>query len=214
MDSMRYLAEDNPKLVTIEKIGESYLKNNPGRTNGRYKIPEDGHDMYAVVVTDSTSSVSSQSKGKFFITSGLHAREYAPPELLARFIEKLVKEYGKDADVTTILQRTEIHAVLYGNPDGRWVAERYKELYWRKNLNPNGGCNDDESIGVDLNRNFGFKHGDRDGASDNPCDSDYHGGSDESEPETQAIVNYMKKLFPASQRKQNPQNDWDEPFDE
>ena len=36
-------------------------------------------------------------------------REYAPPELVARFIEQLVNGYGNDADIKTLLQTTEIH---------------------------------------------------------------------------------------------------------
>ena len=36
-------------------------------------------------------------------------REYAPPELAARFIEQLVNGYGNDADITNLLQTTEIH---------------------------------------------------------------------------------------------------------
>ena len=200
-ESMNDLANTS-NLITIKKIGESYLKNNQARSSSSFDIPTNGHDIYAYVITD--PSVSSSKKGKALYTSGMHAREYAPPELGGRFIEKLVNGFGNDAEVTTLLQRTEIHVVLYVNPDGRWVAERYKDLYWRKNLNPNGGCSSDESYGVDLNRNFAFKHGDKSGASDDPCDSDYFGSGPESEPETQAVANYAKTLFPESQRKKNP----------
>jgi len=211
LESMNDLASSS-NLLTIKKIGQSYLKNNDGRTSKQFDIPTNGHDIYAYVITD--PSVSSSKKGKALYTSGMHAREYAPPELAGRFIEKLVNGFGSDAEVNILLQRTEIHVVLYANPDGRWVAERYKDLYWRKNLNPNGGCSSDESYGVDLNRNFAFKFGDKSGASDDPCDSDYFGSGPESEPETQAIVNYAKSLFPESQRKKNPESMMDEPFGE
>jgi carboxypeptidase T len=40
-------------------------------------------------------------------------------------------------------------------------------------------------IGVDLNRNYGFKFGyDDDGSSSNPCAQDYRGAYAFSEPET------------------------------
>merc|ERR1719199_1968169 len=182
LESMNDLANTS-NLLTIKKIGDSYLKKNPGRISNQFDIPSDGHDIYAYVITD--PSVSSSKKGKALYTSGMHAREYAPSELAGRFIEKLVNGFGSDAEVTTLLQRTEIHVVLYVNPDGRWVAERYKDLYWRKNLNPNGGCSSDESYGVDLNRNFDFVWGDKSGASDDPCDSDYFGSKEKSDPEQQ-----------------------------
>jgi len=215
MNSMNDLASKHSNLMTITKIGESYLKNNPGRSNNNsFDIPTDGHDIFAIVITDSTSSISSNDKGKSLFTTGVHAREYAPPELAARFIEKLVNSYDYDASVTTLLQRTEVHVVLYVNPDGRYVAEKYPNLMWRKNLNPNGGCNDDGSYGVDINRNFDFMWSDPRGSSSNPCDSDYHGKSAESEPETQALAEYAKTLFPEAQRKNDPEGDRKTPFGE
>ena len=123
MESMIYLADAHPDLVSIIKIGESYLKNNDGpAAYSEYDVPTGGHDIFALNVTASDGPASSGSKGRFLITSGVHAREYAPPELLARFVEELVNGYGVYAEITTILQRTEIHAILYVNPDGRWMA--------------------------------------------------------------------------------------------
>lgn len=205
------LASARPDLVTIADIGDSYLKRSGSRND--FGVPDGGYDIYAMNITahhtssssssDSHGSLSSYEKGKMLLTSGVHAREYAPPELNMRFAESLVGNYDVDADVTWLLRRTEVHFIIYVNPDGRYVAENNRKLRWRKNLNPRGGC-DDEDIGVDINRNFDFFWGDRDGASDDPCDSDYHGRSAESEPETQAVVNYAKALFPEGQRKSNP----------
>lgn len=215
MESMFDLAGEHSDLMTISDIGDSYLKNNNGRTNGNFDIPTDGHDIYALKITapNSDSSHNSNNKGKMLLTSGVHAREWAPPELLARFIEKLVEGYEQDADITWIMRNTEIHAILYVNPDGRWVSEKYPELYWRKNLNPDGGCDDDE-YGVDINRNFDFKWGDQAGASSYPCDSDYHGTAPESEPETEALSKYARDLFPEGQRKNNPENQMNDAFGE
>lgn len=218
MESMRDLAEAHPDLVSIVKIGESYLKNNDGPAAFEYDVPTGGHDIFALNVTASNGPASSGSKGRFLITSGVHAREYAPPELLARFVEELANGYGVDAEITTILQRTEIHAILYVNPDGRWMAERYPELLWRKNLNFGGGNDGCDDIvgnpGVDINRNFNFKWGDLAGASNDPCANDYHGPSAESEPETRALVEYAKRLFPEGQRKNDPEGEMDVPFGE
>ena len=70
--SLQELAAKHPDLVTITKIGESYLKNNEGRTTSSFDIPEDGHDINVVIVTD--GSVSSNEKGRALYTSGVHAR--------------------------------------------------------------------------------------------------------------------------------------------
>lgn len=143
------------------------------------------------------------------ITSGVHAREWAPPELNARFIEMLVEGYSTNADITWILEHNEIHAILYVNPDGRAISEKYPDSYWRKNLNPKGCGN-----GVDLNRNLDFMWGDTNGSSNDPCADDYHGPSANSEPETQAVVAYAKSLFPEGQRKDDPENEMNQAFGE
>lgn len=213
MDSMNDLARDYSSLVTISDIGDSYLKKNPGRQNGDYDIPTGGYDIHAIKITASDSTRQSNQKGKMLITSGVHAREWAPPELLARFIEMLVYGYDDDADITWILQHIEIHAILYVNPDGRYMAEKYPELYWRKNLNPSGGC-DDEEYGVDINRNMKFMWAFQDGSSDDPCESDYHGTRGESEPETKALADYARNLFPEGQRKTDPEGQKDVAFGE
>lgn len=203
-DSMRYLSEDYPNLVTITNIGESWLKNNKGRHDGVHEIPDGGYDIYALNITASDSTLLSEEKGKMLITSGVHAREWAPPELLGRFIETLVHGYNHEADITTILERTEVHAILYVNPDGRFMAEKYPHLLWRKNLNP-VRCGGGEEYGVDINRNFDFFWGDQNGASNYPCAGDYHGPRPASEPETIALVNYAMELFPENQRRANPE---------
>lgn len=63
----------------------------------------------------------------------------------------------------------------------------------RKNQRPGkkNQCSD-YSLGVDLNRNYGFKFGfDDTGSSSNPCAQDYRGKHAFSEPETQAMRNFM-----------------------
>jgi hypothetical protein len=212
IESMKDLAAEYPDLIAMESIGQSYIKKyNPKPSdykNMRYELPP-GSDIYAFNITASNSIRQSSEKGKLLITSGVHAREWAPPELHARFIEKLVKEYNTDSEITWILEHNEIHAILYVNPDGRFISEKYPDSYWRKNLNPNGCGN-----GVDLNRNLDFMWGDRNGASSDPCADDYHGPSANSEPETQAVVEYAKKLFPEDQRKQDPEGQMSTAFGE
>ncbi|KAL7470537.1 hypothetical protein ACHAXS_010793 [Conticribra weissflogii] len=196
-DAMFDLAKEFPELVTMENIGSSFLS----------------ADINAMKITAQSSN--NHEKGKVLITSGVHAREYAPPELVMRYATTLAESYDIDADITWILQHTEIHLIFYVNPDGRDVAEKNPDLYWRKNVNPGSnqdGCSKN-SRGVDINRNFDFMWSEK-GASNNPCDETYYGTSAGSEAETQAIAAYANRLFPKEQRKRDPVEDMDVAYGE
>jgi hypothetical protein len=160
-----------------------------------------------------TASVQSEPAQVLF-TGGHHPREYAPPELLMRLAMHLVQGYGEDAEITRILDTTQINIILYVNPDGRVIAETKRYLYWRKNMNPGDGSCDDFFIGTDLNRNYDWMWGDISGASSDPCNEDYFGSRPASEPEVQAVIEYAKTLFPEGQRKDDPLAEIDVPFGE
>ncbi|KAL7480058.1 hypothetical protein ACHAW6_005764 [Cyclotella cf. meneghiniana] len=195
MDAMLDLEKEYPDLVSVQSIGKSFLKD----------------DIYAMKIT---AKGTSSSKGKMLLTGGVHAREYAPPELLMRFAADALDKYNKDADTTWILEHTEIHIIFYVNPDGRRKAEEEPNTMWRKNVDPGNDKCSDSTYGVDINRNFDFLWGDISGASKSPCDDDYMGTSAGSETETQALTEYAKSLFPEAQRKKDPVGQMDEPFGE
>lgn len=197
IQSMFDLASSYPTLVSTADIGDSQIK--------KSGVGE-GYDIYAMNITAPWSSSSTTSnKGRMLVTSGVHAREYAPPELALRFAEHLLQGYDTDSDITWLLRQTEIHLILHVNPDGRYIAENENNMQ-RKNMNAvdgGGKTNVTCTIGVDLNRNFDIMWGDTSGGytSNNPCDDSYHGPSPESESETQAVANYARALFPEGQRK-------------
>jgi hypothetical protein len=84
MESMIHLAKAHPNLMSITKIGDFYLRNNNApAAYGKYNVPMGGHDIFVLNVTASNGTLSTASKSRFLITSSVHAREYAPPELLA-----------------------------------------------------------------------------------------------------------------------------------
>jgi hypothetical protein len=141
-----------------------------------------------------TNSAISGPKPKLFMTGALHAREYTTAELVTRFAEYLVDNYGADADATWILDHHEVHLMLHANPDGRKQAET--GLSWRKNTNQNYCSPTSNYRGADLNRNFEFQWACCGGSSGSECDSTYRGPSPASEPETQAVQNYMTSTFP------------------
>jgi carboxypeptidase T len=169
-------------------IGDSFLKT---------KDQTKGYDIYALKITGKSNN---GTKSVMLAMSGIHPREYAPPELLQRWATQLVEGYGVDADITAILDHAEIHLIIQLNPDGRALAET-TQPWRRKNLNEANAqsCGEDET-GVDLNRNFPFQWGRTLGSSSRYCAQDYRGISAASEPETLAIVNYALSIFPTPQR--------------
>jgi hypothetical protein len=141
-----------------------------------------------------TNETITGDKPKLFITASIHAREYTPAELAARFAGYLIENYETDADVHWLLDYHEIHIMFTANPDGRKEAEGGAE--WRKNTNENYCGATSPNRGADLNRNFEFKWNCCGGSSGSQCAETYRGPSAASEPETQAIQNYMTAIFP------------------
>jgi carboxypeptidase T len=56
-----------------------------------------------VKITSTTTLQGISRKAKVFVIAGVHVSEYAPPDIALRFAEKLVEGYGKDADISWIL---------------------------------------------------------------------------------------------------------------
>ncbi|MCP4091442.1 MAG: carboxypeptidase, partial [Gammaproteobacteria bacterium] len=144
-------------------------------------------DMWVLKLT---SDVVSGDKPKLFITTAIHGREYATAPLSLAFANYLADNYSANADARWILDHHEVHLMLYANPDGRKMAET--GILWRKNKNTDY-CSY-EKPGADLNRNFDFNWGGI-GASTDTCSYNYRGPYAASEPETQAVQNYMKSIF-------------------
>ena len=133
------------------------------------------------------------SKPILFVEGSIHARECPAPELMMRFAEDLLTNYDIDADATWLLDEHEIHLLLFFNPDGRRRAELGK--WWRKNAN-NNHCSGTDDRGIDLNRNFGFNWNCCGQSSSIECEQTYHGTGGASEPETHAVQDYLRSIFP------------------
>jgi len=172
-----------PHLADWIDIGDSWEKMAAG-----------GNPGYDLMVLRLTNSAIAGPKPKLFVMSSVHAREYTPAELNTRFAEYLVDNYGTDPDVTWVLDYHEIHLLLQANPDGRKQAEA--GLSWRKNTNENYCSSTSNYRGADLNRNFEFQWGCCYGSSPLPCELTYRGPAPASEPETQAVQDYVRAQYP------------------
>ena len=168
-----------PSLASWIDAGDSWKKT----------VNQGGYDMRILKLTNSATPTP---KPIMFVTSAIHAREYTTAELMTRFAEYLVNNYGTNADVTWMLDTQEVHLMLQTNPDGRKLAEAGS--LWRKNNNTNY-CTGGSTKGADLNRNFSFEWN-TGGSSANRCNETYRGPSAASEPETKAVQNYARSIFP------------------
>lgn len=180
--AMDALVVAHPDLASVVDIGDSWLK---------VQNAANGYDMRVLVLTNEAVA---GPKPKLFVTASIHAREYAPAELLLRFGEALVAGHGSDPDATWILDHHEIHLMPQANPDGRKQAEAGAS--WRKNVNTNYCGVTSSNRGADLNRNFSFQWSCCGGSSGSACDETFRGPTAHSEPETQAIEAYERAIFP------------------
>ena len=175
------IALNNPNLATWTDVGDTWEK----------VFASGGYDLNVLRLTNLGIP---DPKPTVFITSAIHAREYTTAELMTRFAEQLVAEYGVDPDTTWILDHTDIRLMLVANPDGRKQAEG--GLLWRKNTNSDYCGPTSSNRGADLNRNFPFGWNCCGGSSSNECSQTFRGASPASEPETQAVVDQLASIFP------------------
>lgn len=177
-NKLKQLADSNPDIATLNDIGDSWEK-----TQG--KSPN--NDIWCLTITN--KKVKNQKPASLFI-GGMHSRELAPPEIMYKLAEHLVKNYGKDPQVTELVDTRDINIVPMVNVDGRIKVEQGNN-WQRKNTN---------GPGVDLNRNFDSYWNYQGlnvpsswiGSSTNPNSETYSGKAPASEPEVQAIQNYYK----------------------
>ena len=175
------LAADHPNLAAWIHIGDSWDK-----------VTSAGPPGYSINALVITNHAIPGPKPVFFLMAETHARELATAETAARFGEYLIDQYDINPDVTWLVDHYEVHIVPMSNPDGRqWAQQGY---WWRKNTDNNDSCSGFPDFGTDLNRNHNF-HWNQGGASNNACDETYHGHAPASEPEVQAIQNYVSGLF-------------------
>ncbi|KAK0427410.1 hypothetical protein QR680_010215 [Steinernema hermaphroditum] len=135
---------------------------------------------------------SDTPKRAVWIDGGIHGREWAAVHAVTFFIHQLLCQYGIDQQMTKYVDQLEFYIVPVVNPDGyEYTRSAIDNRLWRKNrsarkCNETGYC----CQGVDLNRNFDVFFGEN-GASDNPCSKFYAGEGPFSEPETQAVRDFM-----------------------
>jgi len=128
-----------------------------------------------------------QDKPKVLYNALTHAREPAGMQQMLFQMWYLLENYNTNPEIKALVDNLEIYFIPCVNPDGYVHNEILNPEgggMWRKNRRNNG----DGSMGVDVNRNFGYMWGyDNNGSSPTGTAESYRGTAPFSEPETQNI---------------------------
>lgn len=148
----------------------------------------EGRDMWAVHLNTSPDALTtgqSNKPGAIFMGNH-HAREHLSAEIPLMLLQHLLTNRDQPA-MRALLESRDIWIIPMVNPDGvEWDIASGRYRSWRKNRRNNG----DGTYGVDLNRNYGYGWG-TGGSSRDPNSDVYMGRSAFSEPETQAIRDFV-----------------------
>lgn len=169
---LQAVAAKHPQIASLHDVGDTWEKTQ-GQAN---------RDLWAIHISGKGNAA--QKPGILYMGNH-HARELATVEIPLLLIKHLTDNYGKDPQITQLIDTRDIWIIPMVNPDGHIKAEQGQN--WRKNNRVNEGS---RYRGVDLNRNYGYKwnHG---GSSSRPSSDTYHGTGPFSEPETQAVRNFI-----------------------
>ena len=181
------LAEAYAELDSMRKMFPNLISQNDtiGKTlNGR--------PIIAIKISDNPNI--KENEPQVLYTALHHAREPESLTQLYYFIWHILENYNSSDESKFLIDNRELHFIPIVNPDGYFYNQRTNPNgggMWRKNRFARG-VND--TVGVDLNRNYGFKWGLNDeGSSGNPTAQTYRGPSAFSELETKAVKNYCDK---------------------
>ncbi|MBI1859749.1 MAG: zinc carboxypeptidase [Deltaproteobacteria bacterium] len=168
-DELDALVKEFPGLVQKVTIGKSL----------------EGRAMNGVRI--SSSSLQDSLPTAIFVGCH-HAREHLSVEVPLRLARHLAANYSKDGRIKGLLDSREVWIVPMVNPDGaEYDISTGSYKWWRKNRKNNGNS----TYGVDLNRNYGAYWG-GEGSSGSPSSDTYRGTSAFSEPETQAVRDFVR----------------------
>lgn len=145
-------------------------------------------DIFAIRITSAAASVGTP-KPAIVINGGQHAREWITVMASMYLAEHLLTTYPADERTRRLLDAFDWYIVPVMNPDGYEFSWQPGQRMWRKNRR----VHDDGTFGVDTNRNWGAGWGGP-GASTNTGSDIYRGSEAFSEPETQAMRDFLLGL--------------------
>ena len=152
----------------------------------------EGRNIWALKISDNPNN--DEPEPEVLYTGLHHSREPMSYMNLFYFMYWIVDNYPQDPLAKHIVDNREMWFVPAINPDG---------LVYNQSIAPNGGgmqrknmrqtCSFGTPDGVDLNRNYSYYWGyDNEGSSNDGCNETYRGPSQFSEPESQAVRDFVE----------------------
>ena len=117
-EKLRAAASKYPNIMKLIPIGKSVK----------------GKDLLIMKISDNVNAEEIEPEFKYI--SSMHGDEITGRELTVSLIEEIGQKYGKDDEITALVDNTEIYIMPSMNPDGSDLKQRANANY------------------VDLNRNF------------------------------------------------------------
>ncbi len=117
-EKIRAIVAKNPKIMKLVPIGKSVK----------------GKDLLFVKISDNVEVDEVEPEFKYI--SSMHGDEITGRELTTMLLEEIGQKYGKDAEITELVNNTELYIMPSMNPDGSDMKQRANAKY------------------TDLNRNF------------------------------------------------------------
>jgi carboxypeptidase T len=163
-----------PGIIAVEQVGASFEKR-PLRVARITAEPQSRHDDRLAVL----------------FTAGQHGREHLSVEMGLRILRRFTDGYvANDPQVKRWLQHCVVHLIVNMNPDGSEYDFENGSAEWRKNRQHPTSKEEDDYLGIDLNRNWGF-HWNEDGGTHDPRNDDYPGPAPFTALEVAAVRTFI-----------------------
>lgn len=166
------LSQNHPEIASVTTIGQSVQQ----------------RELWAIKISDNVGQDEDEPVVVFL--GAHHAREWISVDVPFLIANYLIESYATDTEIARLVDNAEIWIVPMVNPDGHQYSVLTDRL-WRKNRRNNG----DGSYGVDLNRNYSYQWGGP-GSSGDTFSETYRGPSPFSEPESQAVRDFLQQVTP------------------
>ena len=152
----------------------------------------EGRNIWAIKISDNYNL--NENEPEVLYTGLHHAREPMSYMNLFYFMHWIGENYNDNPLAQHLVNNRELWFIPAINPDG---------LVYNQSIAPNGGGMQRKNvretcsftpIGVDLNRNYSYMWGyDNEGSSNDGCNETYRGNSPFSEPESQAVRDFVNQ---------------------